>query len=655
MKKLHKITNIAAILILIGVFLGQDATYALDISHLRVPSIFDPSGIKRPENTAKRLIEQKIDKLISEFTQHKLRNKVAPINEYLNHWIDILEEKGAHENWARLLVRLCEECAKKWIFYLKEMETLYSASQIDLDINKLLEGMDEQLKATRSIAVIFKGLLDDGQLESDKYTLEIIDGINDSLDDLLSLKDTFLSLDASNINELINLYVKSIGTRAICLDDKRHNVKVGRYDLRLSNEELSFERVEKKESYVIFGMIDNFITNAVRVAKREINIEIKTSREGKYIKIEISDTGDGILRRILPKIFEEGFTTKEVEEGGQGLYLTLEYLKLKGGKIQVDTKRKRGKAYRLTFDDKLEKSEISESDRTATGTTFIITLPFSQPDQTLENLEPMDQLSGLLAGEIKGEYKLKVKTEEELRELEWTFRTLDRSDSDMLAFTEEVLRNNGLGLRLVEVSPFAERQEIYEISLPEGAADLISDEILGSTNKIRHGDGEQDSLISHDPSPVSKKQVEIFEIENGNCIESLSFEIKLTPDLKQTKLLTFENLKTEGKELLCSLAIRWLAAIPIPDIGNLSGCMMYAAEPGEHVTSSEAMVFRLSGFYDTTIFNKTKDRYELALEEIEAGCSYDVSGQVRQEEGRNSIMDQVLDKTGPSSETKSSL
>jgi hypothetical protein len=91
----------------------------------------------------------------------------------------------------------------------------------------------------------------------------------------------------------------------------------------------------------------------------------------------------------LPKIFDEGFTTKEGEKGGLGLYLTREYLKLRGGKIQVDTMTQDGIPCRLIFDDKLENITILEGNkapddsnkRTEIGTTFTATLPLVTSNQ----------------------------------------------------------------------------------------------------------------------------------------------------------------------------------------------------------------------------------------------------------------------------------
>jgi len=49
-------------------------------------------------------------------------------------------------------------------------------------------------------------------------------------------------------------------------------------------------------------------------------LNIKTYKDNKHIKVEISDSGPGIPEEIQSKIFDPFFTTKQVGEGtGLGL------------------------------------------------------------------------------------------------------------------------------------------------------------------------------------------------------------------------------------------------------------------------------------------------------------------------------------------------
>ena len=64
----------------------------------------------------------------------------------------------------------------------------------------------------------------------------------------------------------------------------------------------------------------NILVNSVEAIQRKGEIRIKVWIEGKWINIEISDTGIGIKKELLEKIFEPYFSTKE---GGTGLGLSI--------------------------------------------------------------------------------------------------------------------------------------------------------------------------------------------------------------------------------------------------------------------------------------------------------------------------------------------
>lgn len=95
---------------------------------------------------------------------------------------------------------------------------------------------------------------------------------------------------------------------------------------------------------------ENFVSNNGQIG-------IKTLSEGGYIKIIISDNGNGIPEEHQKKIFDPFFTTKEVGKGtGQGLHITHKIVVQKhAGSINVD-------------------SAIGK------GTTFTVCLPITRKD-----------------------------------------------------------------------------------------------------------------------------------------------------------------------------------------------------------------------------------------------------------------------------------
>ncbi len=97
----------------------------------------------------------------------------------------------------------------------------------------------------------------------------------------------------------------------------------------------------------------NILSNAAQAMSDEGEIKIKThyKSEAKRVRIEISDTGSGIEKENIEKIFDPFYTTKSVGQGtGLGLSISYGIVKSHGGSIEVS-------------------SQVGE------GTTFIIDLP----------------------------------------------------------------------------------------------------------------------------------------------------------------------------------------------------------------------------------------------------------------------------------------
>lgn len=67
-------------------------------------------------------------------------------------------------------------------------------------------------------------------------------------------------------------------------------------------------------------------------------IKISTYQQGQYLFVKVKDDGVGIPSKILDKIYNPFFTTKEVGKGtGQGLSFVYAVIQNHGGEIQVDS------------------------------------------------------------------------------------------------------------------------------------------------------------------------------------------------------------------------------------------------------------------------------------------------------------------------------
>jgi signal transduction histidine kinase len=98
----------------------------------------------------------------------------------------------------------------------------------------------------------------------------------------------------------------------------------------------------------------NLVGNAIKFTDRGgVTVRVKPESPGNDVQIEVSDTGTGIRREDLPKLFSE-FThleTAPAEKRGAGLGLAIckKIMRLLGGSVAVESEWGLGSTFRLAL------------------------------------------------------------------------------------------------------------------------------------------------------------------------------------------------------------------------------------------------------------------------------------------------------------------
>lgn len=99
----------------------------------------------------------------------------------------------------------------------------------------------------------------------------------------------------------------------------------------------------------------NLIVNAADAVDDKGTIWIKTYMKDDKVFISIRDNGTGIPAEYLDRIFESGFTTKEVGKGtGLGLAIVYNIIEKHGGKIEIKSKEGEGSEFIIELPVKQE-------------------------------------------------------------------------------------------------------------------------------------------------------------------------------------------------------------------------------------------------------------------------------------------------------------
>ncbi|TAN62290.1 hypothetical protein EPN16_01815 [bacterium] len=95
----------------------------------------------------------------------------------------------------------------------------------------------------------------------------------------------------------------------------------------------------------------NIVLNASQAISDKGTITLATSEDEKNVCVKISDTGSGIPKEVLPKIFDPFFSTKKA---GAGLGLSVSYniIKQHAGDLKVESAPGRGTVFTITLPKK---------------------------------------------------------------------------------------------------------------------------------------------------------------------------------------------------------------------------------------------------------------------------------------------------------------
>ncbi|MCF8028974.1 MAG: response regulator [Desulfobacteraceae bacterium] len=100
------------------------------------------------------------------------------------------------------------------------------------------------------------------------------------------------------------------------------------------------------DPYQIRQVLINLLTNAVHAIAGEGTITIGLRDENAHVVLSVTDTGEGIPRENMSKIFEPFFSTKPTDKGtGLGLYVTRGIVNRLGGEISLDSRVGRGTTF----------------------------------------------------------------------------------------------------------------------------------------------------------------------------------------------------------------------------------------------------------------------------------------------------------------------
>jgi two-component system NtrC family sensor kinase len=109
---------------------------------------------------------------------------------------------------------------------------------------------------------------------------------------------------------------------------------------------------------VLLNLISNARDAMEGKSKKELVIQTLLSQKGRLVKICIRDTGIGMSKEQIEKIFNPFFTTKDPDKGiGLGLSICYRIIEAHQGKIEVKSTLKKGTEFIVSLPVYLKKGK----------------------------------------------------------------------------------------------------------------------------------------------------------------------------------------------------------------------------------------------------------------------------------------------------------
>lgn len=218
------------------------------------------------------------------------------------------------------------ELRKKYLEKQVELKTdaLLRSEKMAI-IGELTSRLAHDLRNPLSVIKTAHGVMKEKPKMDIEKRLQYNARIDRSLQRIIHLVDDVLGFVRISDLELVKTSLLSLIESSIDSIDIPEKIKI----IKPENDfqiNCDFRKIE--------AVFSNIITNSIQAVDDEGRIEIRFSETKNGIKIEVEDTGHGIAKSILPKIFDPLFTTK-TNGTGLGLAICKTIIEQHGGSISA--------------------------------------------------------------------------------------------------------------------------------------------------------------------------------------------------------------------------------------------------------------------------------------------------------------------------------
>ncbi len=245
------------------------------------------------------------------------------------------------------------------------LQDITEQKKLDDMRKEFVANVSHELRTPLTTVKSYTETLMDGAMDDKEIAMEFL-GIIDSEADRMA----FLVRDLLQLSRFDNKQVHLDITEIEMNEFLSLTVKQNKIHAEAKHQELSF--VPYGENVMIHGdrdrvgqVVNNIVTNAIKYSLEQASIRIYITEDDTYYKISVKDTGMGIAREDLPRIFERFYRVDKARSramGGTGLGLAIarEIMESHGGRLSAESEYGKGTTMTMWFPKKPLEPECQE-------------------------------------------------------------------------------------------------------------------------------------------------------------------------------------------------------------------------------------------------------------------------------------------------------
>lgn len=310
--------------------------------------------INRSAKAMFQIEQQKTDKPYWEIIRNKdLKEIIAKVLETKKSDTKEISLLYPEERFYRVNAITIDDSSAEIIVVLFDITEFKKLERIKADF---IANVSHELRTPLTSIKGYVETLEDHAYSNEEERMQFLEIINKNTDRLINLvsdllvlselesKESFYSpstgkdFEQINIDEIVNQSVVSLKGK-MAEKNLEFSLNIG--------EDLPSYRGNK---FLLEQMVSNLVDNAIKYTPSNGNISVQTYKTDREIIIEISDTGIGIPKEDLDRIFERFYRidkTRSRKIGGTGLGLSIvkHIVLLHGGSVEVESELNKGSKF----------------------------------------------------------------------------------------------------------------------------------------------------------------------------------------------------------------------------------------------------------------------------------------------------------------------